>query len=133
MAEDRVITLRFQEWKAMDMELYRMLEEGKKERGLSMPVYVKGILRQHFGGREHGMGTDAGMDACMERLREIVHGELASQSDMIAGMLERITEGFPEGAGRTGQTDGLPESAEMLPGYSDSFPEGFDSILEKFM
>lgn len=75
------------------MEIRDMLEEGKKERGLSMPVYVKGILRKHFGGREHGMGIDAGMDACMERLREIVHGELASQSDMIAGMLERITEG----------------------------------------
>lgn len=132
MAEDRVITLRFQEWKAVDMELYRMLEEGKKEKGLSMPVYVKGILRQHFG-REHGMGTDAGMDACMERLREIVHGELASQSDTIAGMLEKIAEGFPEGAGRTGKMGGLPEGDEILPGYSDCFPEGFDSILEKFM
>lgn len=45
MAGDRVITLRFQERKSVDMELYRRLEEGKKEKGLSMPVYVKDILR----------------------------------------------------------------------------------------
>lgn len=133
MTGDRVITLRFQERKAVDMELYRMLEEGRKGMGLSMPVYVKGILRQHFDGRGHGMGTDAGMDACMERLREIVHGELASQSDVIAGMLEKIAEGFPKEAGRAGKTCGLQEGDETLPGYSDSFPEGFDSVLEKFM
>lgn len=79
------------------------------------------------------MGADTGRDAYMERLREIVHGELASQSDAIAGMLEKIADGFPEGAGRTGKTGRLPEGEEILPGYSDSFPEGFDSVLEKFM
>lgn len=132
MAEEKVITLRFQERKAMDMELYRNLERGKEELGLSMPAYVKDVLRQHS--RSAGRaGTDAGMEACMERIREIVQGELASQSAALARTLEKMTEGFPEGAKRTGQAEGLPESGEALPGYSDDLPEGMGSVLERFM
>lgn len=126
MAENRVITLRFQERKAMDMELYQRLEGGKKELGLSMPVYVKGILQQHFGDRER-MG--AGTDACMERIQELVHGELVSQSAVLAGTLEKIAERI----NRQVQAGESLESGEILPEYSDSFPEGFDGVLEKFM
>lgn len=130
MAGDRVITLRFQERKAMDMELYRRLEGGKERLGLSMPAYVKDVLRQHLG--DEGR-TGAGMDACMGRIQEIVHGELASQSAALAGMLEKMAEGFPEGIKRAAQAGGLPEREEALPGYSDSLPEGMDSVLERFM
>lgn len=69
----------------------------------------------------------------MERIREIVQGELASQSAAFARTLEKMTEGFPERAKRTGQADGLPESGEALPGYSDDLPEGMGSVLERFM
>ena len=132
MAEEKVITLRFQERKAMDMELYRNLERGKEELGLSMPAYVKDVLRQHS--RSAGKaGTDAGVEACMERIREIVHGELACQGAVLAGTLEKIAEGFPERMKNAAQTGGPPESGEAFPGYSDSFPEGFDSVLERFM
>ena len=48
MLDERVITLRFKEENFLDMELYQSLEKEKKEMGLSMPVYVKEILRQHF-------------------------------------------------------------------------------------
>ena len=92
MSDERVVTLRFQEQRAMDMELYRRLEDGKKETGLSMPAYVKGLLRQHFKSAERA-GTDVGVEACMERIREIVHGELACQGAVLAGTLEKIAEG----------------------------------------
>ena len=130
MGEDRVITLRFQERKAMDMVLYQRLEGEKKELGLSMPVYVKGILQQHFGDRER-MG--AGTDACMERIQELVHGELVSQSAVLAGTLEKIAERFAERIKSKAQAGESLESGEILPEYSDSFPEGFDGVLEKFM
>ena len=35
MAEEKVVTLRFQERKSMDMELYQRLEDGKNGLGLS--------------------------------------------------------------------------------------------------
>ena len=132
MSDERVVTLRFQEQRAMDMELYRRLEDGKKETGLSMPAYVKGLLRQHFKSAERA-GTDVGVEACMERIREIVHGELACQGAVLAGTLEKIAEGFPERMKNAAQTGGPPESGEALPGDSDSFPEGFDSVLERVM
>ena len=114
MADERVVTLRFKPECVPDMELYSRLEAEKKRLGLSMPAYVKDILRRHFedSGRiwEH---VEAGI--CMEQVRGIVHEELASQSAELAGMIERELSG------------------EALPGYSDSFPEGLNGVLEKFM
>lgn len=129
MADDRVITLRFKPESVPDMELYRELEMEKEQLGLSMPVYVKSILWRHFGGAgqmQKGTGLDA---SCMEQMKEIVHEELASQSDILVGMLERITEGLvlTDGMRKTGP----PE--EVLPRYSDAFPEGLNGVLEKFM
>lgn len=103
MAEDKVITIRLQEWKTKDMELYRSLERGKKELGISMPGYVKGILRQYV---EKGKREATGVDVCMEQIRGIMHEELASQSAELAGAFERIAERLPggiNGAGQSGQ------------------------------
>ena len=44
MADERVVTLRFKPECVPDMELYSRLEAEKRRIGLSMPVYVKGIL-----------------------------------------------------------------------------------------
>ena len=130
MAEDRIITLRFQEWKVMDMELYRNLEKGKSELGMSMPAYVKDILRRHM---EGGRKEPAGMGIYMEEIREIVHGELASQSDALAGVLEGIAERVVSGAKERGAEESLPERETGLPEYSDSFPDGLSGVLEKFI
>lgn len=127
MADDRVVTLRFKLESVPDMELYNKLEAEKKRLGLSMPVYVKGVLCQHFGSQGR-VWTDAGADICMERVRQIVHEELASQSAALAGMFEKMAEGLPRGLQTTGEPSG-----EELPGYSDRFPEGLNGVLEKFM
>ena len=124
MSDDRIITLRFKPENVPDMELYRELEAEKKRLGLSMPVYVKDILQQHFKDGER-MWTDG----WMERIREIVHGELASQNAVFAGQLEKIAAGIPGGIKNTGQ----PPEEETLPEYSDDFPEGLNGVLEKFM
>lgn len=96
---------------------------------LSMPAYVKDILSRHFEGRER-VWIGAGMDGCMERIREIVHGELVSQSADFTGQLEKIASGISSGTKNTGQP---PEGEETLPEYSDDFPEGLNGVLEKFM
>ena len=59
----------------MDMELYRRLEDGKKEMGLSMPAYVKGLLRQHFKSAERA-GTDVGVEACIIGVDVTVVGDI---------------------------------------------------------
>lgn len=129
MADDRVITLRFKSESVPDVDLYRKLEMEKERLGLSMPIYVKSILWRHFGGAgqiQEGTGLDT---PCMEQMKEIVHEELASQSDILVGMLERITEELVlmEGMKKTSPSE------EVLPGYSDAFPEGLNGVLEKFM
>ncbi len=131
MAGDRVITLRFKPESVPDMELYRELEAEKNRLGLSMPVYVKGILGRHFEGMGGGW-KDAGTDGCMEQIREIVHGEIAAHSAAVTGTLERIAEGLPNGIGNVIQ-ERLPGSEEALPEYSGDFPEGLNGVLEKFL
>lgn len=127
MADDRVITLRFKPECVPDMELYNRLEAEKGRLGLSMPAYVKDILRQYFEnpGRMWGH-AEAGI--CMEQVRGIVQEELASQSAELAGMIERMAESLPDGLQKKGEPSG-----EVLPGYSDRFPEGLNGVLKKFM
>ncbi len=131
MADDRIITLRFKPESVPDMELYRNLEMEKKRLGLSMPAYVKNALRQNFEGRER-IWTDGSVDVCMERIQEIVHGELALHSAAVSEMLAKMTGGAANGIGKAewGKT---PDQGEMLPEYSDNFPEGLNGVLEKFM
>lgn len=127
MADDRVITLRFKPENVPDMELYNRLETEKKRIGISMPAYVKGVLLQHFENPGR-MWADAEADTCVEQMREIVHEELASQSAVLGGMFERIVQSLPDGIQKTGKASG-----EVLPEYSDRFPEGLNGVLEKFM
>ena len=91
MLDERVITLRFKEENFLDMELYQSLEKEKKEMGLSMPVYVKEILRQHFENiQQERMNGD--LNRCLERMQNMVHEEFVSLNDTITGMIARIPE-----------------------------------------
>ena len=127
MADDRVITLRFKPECVPDMELYSRLEAEKRRLGLSMPAYVKDILRRRFEGSGSMLGhTEA--DTCMEQMRVILQEELASQSAALTGVFERLVESLPSGLQKKAEL-----SDEILPGYSDRFPEGLNGVLEKFM
>lgn len=127
MADDRVITLRFKPGSVPDMELYSRLEAEKRRLGLSMPAYVKDILRQRLEDPER-VWRHAEAGICMEQMRGIVQEELASQSAALAGMFEKMAESLPGGLQKKAEPSG-----EVLPGYSDSFPEGLNGVLEKFM
>lgn len=131
MADDRIITLRFKPESVPDMELYRNLETEKKRLGLSIPAYVKNVLRQNFESRER-MWTDDNVDVCMEWIREIVHGELALHSAAVSEMLGKMTGGAANGMGKAEWGKTL-DQGEKLPEYSENFPEGLNGVLEKFM
>lgn len=76
MADDRIITLRFKTGNALDTELYRKLETEKRELGLSMPVYVKEIMRRHF---ESGEGNaDSVADIVVGQVQKVIREEMAS-------------------------------------------------------
>ena len=83
MADERIITLRFKGENHLDMELYQSLKREKKELGLSMPAYVKEILRQHFENiRKEGM--DGELNRCLEQMQNIVQEELVALKEMAA-------------------------------------------------
>lgn len=132
MTDDRIITLRFKAENSVDMELYRNLEKEKKEKGLSMPVYVKDVLRGHFERRQREK-DDAEMDMCMGRIQNIVREELASLSAVIVGTIVRMV-GNPIDSTNAATCGRQPtEGKDILPEYSDEFPEGLDSVLDQFM
>lgn len=131
MEEDKIITLRFKPGNVPDMELYKALAAEKESLGLSMPVYVKNILNRHFEGRRQAW-LDGGADVCIERIREVVHGELASHSSVIVGIMEKLAGKLPDGIEKTEEIK-MQEEEKSLPAYSDNFPEGLYGVLEKFM
>lgn len=132
MADERVITLRFKEENFLDMELYQSLEKEKKELGLSMPVYVKEILRQHFENiQQERMNGD--LNRCLERMQNIVHEEIVSLNDTITGVIARIPETSAGSIRRTAYEGISMENEEILPEYSEELPEGMEGVLEQFI
>lgn len=132
MADERVITLRFKEENFLDMELYQSLEKEKKELGLSMPAYVKEILRQHFENiQQERMNGD--LNRCLERMQNMVHEEFVSLNDTITGMIARIPEASASNIRRTAYEGISMENEEILPEYSEELPEGMEGVLEQFI
>ena len=132
MPDERVITLRFKEENFLDMELYQSLEKEKKEMGLSMPVYVKEILRQHFENiQQERMNGD--LNRCLERMQNMVHEEFVSLNDTITGMIARIPEISSSNIRRTAYEGISLEKEEILPEYSEELPEGMEGVLEQFI
>lgn len=132
MADERVITLRFKEENFLDVELYQSLEKEKKELGLSMPAYVKEILRQHFENiQQERMNGD--LNRCLERMQNMVHEEFVSLNDTITGMIARMPEASASNIRRTAYEGISMENEEILPEYSEELPEGMEGVLEQFI
>ena len=132
MVVKRVITLRFKEENYLDMELYQNLKREKKELGLSMPAYVKEILRQHFENAQKE-GMDVELNRCLEQMRNIVQEELVALKEMVAEAMVGMSELSPKNSKRTGYEGISMEKEEMLPEYSEELPKDMESVLEQFM
>lgn len=132
MADERVITLRFKEENFLDMELYQSLEKEKNELGLSMPAYVKEILRQNFENIQQERMNEE-VNRCLERMQNMVHEEFVSLNDTITGMIARIPEISSGNIRRTAYEGISLEKEEILPEYSEELPEGMEGVLEQFI
>ena len=131
MADERIITLRFKGENHLDMELYQSLKREKKELGLSMPAYVKEILRQHFENiRKEGM--DGELNRCLEQMQNIVQEELAALKEMVAEAMVGMSEFSPKNP-KTDYKGISMEKEEILPEYSEELPKDMESVLEQFM
>ena len=131
MADERIITLRFKGENHLDMELYQSLKREKKELGLSMPAYVKEILRQHFENiRKEGM--DGELNRCLEQIQNIVQEELAALKEMVAEAMVGMSEFSPKNP-KTDYEGISMEKEEILPEYSEELPKDMESVLEQFM
>lgn len=131
MADERIITLRFKGENHLDMELYQSLKREKKELGLSMPAYVKEILRQHFENiRKEGM--DGELNRCLEQMQNIVQEELAALKEMVAEAMVGMSEFSPKNP-KTDYEGISMEKEEILPEYSEELPKDMESVLEQFM
>ena len=131
MADERIITLRFKGENHLDMELYQSLKREKKELGLSMPAYVKEILRQHFENiRKEGMGGE--LNRCLEQMQNIVQEELAALKEMVAEAMVGMSEFSPKNP-KTDYEGISMEKEEILPEYSEELPKDMESVLEQFM
>ena len=131
MADERIITLRFKGENHLDMELCQSLKREKKELGLSMPAYVKEILRQHFENiRKEGM--DGELNRCLEQMQNIVQEELAALKEMVAEAMAGMSEFSPKNP-KTDYEGISMEKEEILPEYSEELPKDMESVLEQFM
>lgn len=132
MADERVITLRFKEGNSVDMELHQKLEQEKRELGISMPVYVKDVLRQYFEDNRKEKNAD-NVNKCLEQIRGIIREELSSLSAVIVGTMIRMIGNPAENIRRVDSEEQTVERESILPECSDELPEGLNSVLEQFL
>lgn len=140
MADDKIITLRFKSENVLEMELYRELENEKNVLGLSMPVYVKGILQEHFEHKSSGKIENEILwemkDELRQYLKEIqsmVRSELVSLNSALLKTFVRMNETNATSISDIIVSKSTEELEGNLPKISDELPDGFDDILGKFM
>jgi hypothetical protein len=143
MNEDKIITLRFKQGNAQDMELYRELECEKNCLGMSMPAYIKGVLNEHFAKKPSGkMEEDLlwllkdEMEQQQKNIQGMMREELMSLSSILLATLVRMN-GTDTSENITNPDRTIHKSTEdskdNLPEYSDELPDGFDDVLGKLM
>jgi hypothetical protein len=140
MAEDKIITLRFKPGNAQDMELYRELECEKNCLGVSMPVYIKGVLQEHFAKKPSGKMEDdllwmlkEEMNQYQKNIQGMIRDELMSLSSVLLATLVRMNGTDVSENPEPVLQKPLEQSEDNLPEYSDELPEGFDDVLGKLM
>lgn len=71
MGDKYVATVRFHT-EGVEAELYRKLMDGKKEAGLSVPDYIKQILREYFENKDREDEQSEWLERFLEEMADIV-------------------------------------------------------------
>lgn len=124
MGDKYVATVRFHT-EGVEAELYRRLMEGKKEAGLSVPDYIKQILKEYF---EHKDREDE-QNEWLERLREeIVDAVEQAVRKYIGGCNVNV---LGTGTALMADTEAADSREEAgLPEQSEEIPEGALDFLD---
>lgn len=119
MGDKYVATVRFHT-EGVEAELYRRLMEGKKEAGLSVPDYIKQILREYFENRDREDEQSEWLERFLEEMADVVEQAVRKcigacnvniMGTGTALMVDTEAAGRREEAGLPAQSEEIPEGA----------------------
>ena len=127
MGDKYVATVRFH-MEGMEAELYGRLMEGKKEAGLSVPDYIKQILKEYFENKDRESSWNEWLEQFGREITGIV--ERVVRNCISGGNLNAMGTGTAlmadteEAANR--EEAGLPEQSEEIPEGALDFLGGME-------
>ena len=124
MGDKYVATVRFH-MEGVEAELYGRLMEGKKEAGLSVPDYIKQILKEYFENKDRESSWNEWLEQFGREIAKIV--EQAIRNCISGGNVNVMETGTVLVAG-TEAVDNLEEAG--LPEQSEEIPEGALDFLD---
>lgn len=122
MGDKFVATVRFHT-EGVEAELYRRLMDGKREAGLSMPDYIKQILKEYFEDRDRRDKQDGWLG---QFRREMA-------ADIEQAVRESIRKYNMSNAGATVLDSAVSDNSQKeaeLPAQSEEMPEGALDFLD---
>lgn len=123
MGDKYVATVRFHT-EGVEAELYGRLMEGKKEAGLSVPDYIKQILKEYFEGRDR---RDE-QNEWLGQFREEIVG--AVEQAVRKCIRECNANIIGTGAALIADTEAEDSEEAGLPAQSEEMPEGALDFLD---
>lgn len=117
MGDKYVATVRFHT-EGVEAELYRKLMDGKKEAGLSVPDYIKQILKEYFENKDREDEQSERLERFLEEMADVVEhavrkciGACNVMGTGTALMADTEAAGSREEAGLPAQSEEIPEGA----------------------
>lgn len=124
MGDKYVATVRFHT-EGVEAELYGRLMEGKKEAGLSVPDYIKQILKEYFENKDREDSRNEWLEQFGGEIARVV--EQAVKKCISGGNVNAMGTGTALVAD-TEEVDNLEEAG--LPEQSEEIPEGALDFLD---
>lgn len=124
MGDKYVATVRFHT-EGVEAELYERLMEGKKEAGLSVPDYIKQILKEYFENKDREDSRNEWLEQFGGEIARVV--EQAVKKCISGGNVNAMGTGTAHVAD-TEEVDNLEEAG--LPEQSEEIPEGALDFLD---
>ena len=120
MGDKYVATVRFHT-EGVEAELYGRLMEGKKEAGLSVPDYIKQILKEYFENKDQEDSRNEWITGIVER---VVRNCISGGNVNAMGTGTALMADTEEAANR--EEAGLPEQSEEIPEGALDFLDGME-------
>lgn len=124
MGDKYVATVRFHT-EGVEAELYRRLMEGKKEAGLSVPDYIKQILKEYFENKDREDEQSEWLERFLEEMADVVEQAVR----ICVGACNVNVMGT--GTALMADTEAANDWEETgLPAQSEEIPEGALDFLD---